>query len=125
MISANKWWLRITTLGHAEESSCIDCIDLVERDEVIKKGEKVNIDHSFRSENTIPRLDPRAKVKSTDDANLPPLIRMDTKSLQYGDTSITSLSTDHPDWAAGRCLIKHTSVYRVNTSGSTQQVLVI
>ena len=125
MISANKWWLRITTLGHAEESSCIDCIDLVERDEVLKKGEKVIIDHSFQSENTIPGLDPRATVKSTDDANLPPLSPKDQTSLQYGDTSITSLSTDHPDWAAGRCLIKHTSVYRVKTSGSMQQVLVM
>ena len=86
---------------------------------------EVIIDISFQRENRIPGLDPQATLKSMEDANLPPLSLMDHRSLQYGDTSIPSLTTDHPEWAAGRCLIKHTSVYRVKTSRSTQQVLYI
>ena len=115
-------------MGNAELPSCICCINLVERDEDIEdiqKGETVTEVHFFESTERIPGLDTRAAVKSTGDANLAPLSLMEPTSLQYGDTSIPSLSTNHPNWAAGRCLIKHTGVYRVKLSVSTQQVLII
>ena len=116
---------RINTLGNAESPSCIHCFNLVERDEDIKKGEKFTKTPCIESKNRIPGLDTQAAMKSTGDANLAPLSLMEPTSLQYGNTSIPSLSTDHPDWAAGRCLIKQTGVYRVKLSVSTQQVTII
>ena len=72
----------------------------------------------------IPGLDPHAEVKSVDDKNLAPFSLTYPKTLQYGDTTFISISTNHPDWAPGECLNlhKHEGNFKVKTSGTTQQV---
>ena len=97
----------------------------MEEGEDIKKVKmKVTRNDGFQIKKTIPGLDLHAREKSTDDKNLAPFSLTNPKTLQYGNTSFISHSTDHPDWAAGECfnLQKYTGIYRVKVSGITQQV---
>ena len=57
------------------------------------------------STNSIPGFDAASKVRKPVDTNLNPLIRCNSKPIQYGDTSIDSICTDNPAWSPGDCLL--------------------
>ena len=42
-------------------------------------------------------------TQKADDSNLSPFEIYNPKTIQYGDTSITSICTDDPTWSAGEC----------------------
>ena len=90
------------------------------------KQEKMEVaqNQSFQSTTRIPGLDPQAVEKSTEDKNLVPLTKLHPFTFQYGNTSISSNSTDHPDWAPGECLNlqKYTCISSVKISTITQKV---
>ena len=74
---------------------------------------------------SIPGLDPTATLCSPTDENLPPLEFIPSKSFQYGQTNLISISTDHPQWSPGFCpyLEKYEGIFKVKTAGIYQQVL--
>jgi hypothetical protein len=121
---------RITTLG-ATTYSCLECCNL--------KGEFENCEGEFKKEMKsfvscndemkddkfiIPGLVLGAETKNTKDENLAPFNTTDQRTLQYGDTTFISISTDHPDWAPGECLNlhKYEGNFRRKSSSITQQV---
>ena len=118
--------LRITTLGAGiiGVPKCNECKNLVEEGENITRRKSDTMDNGTKNKMKVPGLDHRAVEKSTDDKNLAPLSLTSSKTIQYGNTSIESCSTDHPDWAAGKCqnLEKYSAFYRVKCSRITQQV---
>ena len=74
-------------------------------------GEKVQISddklkttdvHSAR--NIVPGLYAASKVRKPVDTNLSPFICCNSNPIQYGDTSLASVSTDNPAWSPGDCL---------------------
>ena len=95
-----------------------------EGDKLRKEKMPVIPNGSFQRSNLIPGLDLRALEKNTEDKNLAPLAQTHPETFQYGDTTISSDSTDHPDWAPGECLNlqKYTGIFRVKISGITQKV---
>ena len=52
----------------------------------------------------IPGFQADSKRKQAKDKNLPPLYTPSSKALQYGDTSLNSISTDDLVWSHGVCL---------------------
>ena len=66
--------------------------------------EKLNTTQVNTSTNSIPGFDAASKVRKPVDTNLNPLIRCNSKPIQYGDTSINSICTDNPAWSPGDCL---------------------
>jgi hypothetical protein len=92
--------------------------------DVRKERMKVTANDGFQSSKRIPGLDPHAAEKSTEDKNLAPLTQTCPETFQYGNTSIASHSTDHPDWTPGECLNlqKYTGIFRVKISRITQKV---
>ena len=116
--------LSITTIG-VVSSSCNECKNLVDEGDKLRKEKMPVIPNgSFQRSNLIPGLDLRALEKNTEDKNLAPLAQTHPETFQYGDTTISSDSTDHPDWAPGECLNlqKYTGIFRVKISGITQKV---
>ena len=85
---------------------------------------KVAQNYPVQSSKRISGLDPQAVEKSTEDKNLVPFTQIHPVTFQYGNTSISSDSTDHPDWAPGECLNlqKYTGIFRVKISAITQKV---
>ena len=73
----------------------------------------------------IPGLDIWAEENKPYDKNLAPLSVSALKTLQYGDTTISSVTTDHPDWAPGTCpnLFKYEGNLRLKVSSLTQPVI--
>ena len=73
----------------------------------------------------IPGLNIDSKVKKASDKNLSPLLISNSKPLQYGDTSFTSISTDHPAWTPGECLLlaKYEGRFREKKNILTRQVI--
>ena len=92
--------------------------------DVRQERRKVTPNDPFQSSKKIPGLDAQAVLKSTEDKNLVPFTQIHPVTFQYGNTSISSDSTDHPDWAPGECLNlqKYTGIFRVKISAITQKV---
>ena len=72
----------------------------------------------------VPGLAKEAKTYNAKDKNLPPLSWVYPKTLQYSNTNIISIGTDHPDWAPGECLNidKYVGQSIRKSSSNTQQV---
>ena len=51
----------------------------------------------------LPGFSPISKMRKADDTNLAPFHICNSKTIQYGDTSIPSICTDDPKWSAGEC----------------------
>ena len=116
--------LRVTSIGGVS-SSCNECKHLVDEGNILRKEiMPVTQTGSFQRRNLIPGLNAQALEKTTEDKNLAPLAQTQPEILQYGDTSISSDSTDHPDWGPGECLNlqKYTGIFRVKISRITQKV---
>ena len=81
--------------------------------------------HSLHdTKSTIPWLHPEAIERSTDDKNLAPFLSNPSKTFQYGNSRLSSINTDHPDWAPGECLNlhKYEGRFRIKLSRLEQQV---
>ena len=51
----------------------------------------------------LPGFSPKSKIRKADDRNLSPFHICNSRTIQYGDTSIISVFTDDPSWSAGEC----------------------
>ena len=51
----------------------------------------------------IPGFHADAEKKKMIDNNLPPLKTLRNRPFQYGDSSLTAISTDDPYWSPGEC----------------------
>ena len=73
---------------------------------------------------TISGLHSEAIERSTDDKNLAPFLNNHFETFQYGNSSLISINTDHPDWAPGECLNlhKYEGRFRIKIFKLTQQV---
>ena len=62
----------------------------------------------------LPGFCPTSTTRKADDSNLSPFDISNPKTIQYGDTSIMSISTDDPRWSAGECkfLYKYEGQFR-------------
>ena len=74
---------------------------------------------------SIPGLSITAKEANPSDENLSPFQICDLKPTQYGDTSITSTSTENPAWSPGKCLNigKYEGRFRKKQYSATSQVI--
>ena len=70
--------------------------------------------HSFKS--SIPGLSKTSQEMKPTDNNLSPFQICNLKPIQYGDTLITSISTEDPRWSPGKCLniSKYQGIFRKN-----------
>ena len=73
----------------------------------------------------IPGFHAESKRKKAEDKNLQPLDTPSSKSLQYGDTSLNSISTDDPVWSHGVCLniSKYEGKFLVKGGMSSKKVI--
>ena len=73
----------------------------------------------------IPGFQADSKRKQAKDKNLPPLYTPSSKALQYGDTSLNSISTDDPVWSHGDCLniSKYEGKFLVKRGMSSKKVI--
>ena len=64
----------------------------------------------------LPGFSPISKMRKADDTNLAPFHICNSKTIQYGDTSIPSIYTDDPKWSAGesKFLSKYEGRFRRN-----------
>ena len=66
------------------------------------EGKQIYFLESFEK-SSIPGFHKDSKRRQAKDKNLPPLYTP-SRTLQYGDTSLDSISTDDPVWSHGECL---------------------
>ena len=119
------WTFLVLVLNYslAKVSICESKLHEDEKEEIqTQKAGGGTISNIFPS---IPGLDPTATLRSPTDENLPPLEFIPSKSFQYGQTNLISISTDHPQWSPGFCLYleKYAGICKVKTAGIYQQVL--
>ena len=89
------------------------------------EGKQMYFLESFEK-SSIPGFHKDSKRRQAKDKNLPPLYTTpSSKALQYGDTSLTSISTDDPVWSHGECLniSKYEGKFLVKRGMSSKKVI--
>ena len=73
----------------------------------------------------IPGFHADSKRKQAEDKNLQPFYTPSSKALQYGDTSLNSISTDDTVWSHGECLniSKYEGKFLVKRGMSSKKVI--
>ena len=66
--------------------------------------EKLHLTEAHSAKNSIPGLSTTSQEKKPTDNNLSPFQISNLKPIQYGETLITSISTEDPRWSPGKCL---------------------
>ena len=84
----------------AEMKSSISFCKFCEPQNKISGRERLKMDRSCKM---MPGLNSDAKKKILTDMNLLPFSHNSPKTVQYGDTSIYSIHTNHPSWSPGAC----------------------
>ena len=64
---------------------------------------KQNGEKTTRCMGFLPGFFPTSKIRKANDSNLSPFHICNSKTIQYGDTSLPSICTDDPKWSAGEC----------------------
>ena len=100
---------------------CSVCCDLSERPSKKVNRTNIKLDKACVMK---PGLNCDAKRKILNDKNLMPFSLNSPKTIQYGDTSLYSMHTDHPSWSPGVCvnLEKYEGRFIRRVSETTQQV---
>ena len=71
---------------------------------VNNSGEKRHSTNNHAAESSIPGFSKTSEEKNPSDQNLSPFQICGLRPIQYGDTSISSTSTEDPAWSPGDCL---------------------
>ena len=91
----------ISTMG---TKWCNICYKIVCSQKTSNSDEKKHLAENHAVKSLIPGLSTSSEEKSPTDSNLSPFQICNSKSIQYGDTSILSTSTENPEWSPGECL---------------------
>ena len=88
------------------------------------EGKQMYFLESFEK-SSIPGFHKDSKRRQAKDNNLPPLYTPSSRTLQYGDTSLDSISTDDPVWSNGECLniSKYEGKFLRKTGMSSKKVI--
>ena len=84
-------------------TKCTVCDKMTICKKVLISDSKSNTTEGHTDKNSIPGFFAAAQVRKPVDINLSPFIGCNSNPLQYGDTSIASVSTDNPAWSPGDC----------------------
>ena len=77
---------------------------MVTGQKVLISDSKPNTTEGHTDRDPIPGFYATSQVRKPVDTNLSPFIGCNSKPIQYGDTSLASVSTDNPAWSPGDCL---------------------
>ena len=69
-----------------------------------QSDEKLDPTEAYSVKSLIPGLSSTSQQKKLTDNNLSPFQISNLKPIQYGNTLITSISTEDPRWSPGKCL---------------------
>ena len=86
-------------------TKCTVCDKMAIGTKVLNSDCKSYTTEGHTDRNSIPGFFAASQVRKPFDTNLSPFIGFNSKPIQYGDTSIASVSTDNPAWSPGNCLI--------------------
>ena len=71
---------------------------------VLISDSQPNTTEGHTDRDPIPGFYAASQVRKPVDTNLSPFIGCNSKPIQYGDTSLASVSTDNPAWSPGDCM---------------------
>ena len=84
-------------------TKCTVCEKMALGKKVLISECQSNTAEGHTDRNSIPGFFAAALVRKPVDTNLSPFIGCNSKSIQYGDTSIASVSSANPAWSPGDC----------------------
>ena len=91
---------------------------------VLISDSQPNTTEGHTDRDPIPGFYAASQVRKPVDTNLSPFICCNSNPIQYGDTSLASVSTDNPAWSPGDCqfLSKYEGKFKRNKLTMTSQV---
>ena len=99
-MNIHEIFLRTTSF---RTTKCTVCDKMTIGKKVLISDSKSNTTEGHTDRDPIPGFYATSQVRKPVDTNLSPFICCNSNPIQYGDTSLASVSTDNPAWSPGDC----------------------